>query len=150
MRKFLTLSIMAAALTCVSHQQASAWHNLHLKIGMDWSWQSGNNKWLWGLMSSGEPMAPLPSHHMTPVYPQYYGPQPVVQYALPHHTPATQNQGRSGAPNDQPASTVRQAWYSTSYYYGYGVQPVNYYYSGYGYAAPSYYYYSAPSYWYGY
>jgi hypothetical protein len=53
MKKLLGLSMVALALTAVSAPRASAWCNTHFSVGLNWSYQSGNNSWLWGALRNG-------------------------------------------------------------------------------------------------
>ena len=54
MKKFLMIGALALGLAAVSGQEASAWIKCNFSVGLNWSWESGNNSFLWGLWSSGQ------------------------------------------------------------------------------------------------
>src|SRR5437763_1735249 len=53
-KKFLMIGALALGLAAVSGQEASAWIKCNFSVGLNWSWESGNNSFLWGLWTSGQ------------------------------------------------------------------------------------------------
>lgn len=60
MKKLLPIGLLAVSIAALSQEQASAWINSRFGIGLNWSWQSGGNNFLWGLFRDGQPPAPCP------------------------------------------------------------------------------------------
>lgn len=60
MTKILPIGMLTLFLALAAHQQASAWINSRFGVGFNWSWQSGGNNLLWGLLRDGQPPAPCP------------------------------------------------------------------------------------------
>jgi hypothetical protein len=57
MKKFVAMGAMALILGTCSLQEASAWKNEKLSVGLNWSYQSGGNNLLWGVFRNGQPPA---------------------------------------------------------------------------------------------
>lgn len=53
MKKLLTISALALTLTVLAAPRASAWANFNFGVGLNLSYQSGNNRWLWGALRNG-------------------------------------------------------------------------------------------------
>jgi hypothetical protein len=53
MKKLLGLSVLALTLVAVTGQKASAWTNFNFGVGLNLSWQAGNNSCCWGLWNNG-------------------------------------------------------------------------------------------------
>jgi hypothetical protein len=167
-KKFLIVGALALGLVFVGQQRASAWIKFNVGFGFNWTFESGNNCWLWGLFRNGQlPGSPTDAccgqgcgfggfGHGFGGYDMGYG----GYYGDVHtgsHAPAQQNpqgeqkNGDSGKttsayyPGYQPVgySYPAQGYYPSSGYSSPGYYP-SYGYSGYGYGA-----YQAPSYWYG-
>ena len=179
MKKFLMFGALALGLAAVSEQEASAWIKCNFSVGLNWSWESGNNSFLWGLWSSGQ----VPGYPTDAYNGHYAAPSPyagmmggAVPYAdhggyAPH--------GGSGFVAPPPGQTVEPPTgkgtipppaqpTATSQYGASGYQPVGYYQApayyqapnyntpSYGYGSQGYYGYGSygnyqvPSYWYGY
>jgi hypothetical protein len=54
MKKMFAASALAVCLALASQQQASAWVNSKLAVGLSWDMSCGNNSMGWGLFSSGQ------------------------------------------------------------------------------------------------
>lgn len=156
MKKIISLSAFALTVVLLTHQQASAWHNIRFRTGIDFNWQSGGNTWFWkaftGATSPHQPGHALWQHDYGMPPPMVVGQPPVhasaapaVQFQAPAPTPA--NDGDSSASVQDTSRLTSYPSYGYQSYYpqsSYGYQPVGYYYPDYSY------YYGAPSYWYGY
>ena len=179
MKKFLTIGALTLGLAAFSQQEASAWIKCNFSVGLNWSWEAGNNNYLWGLVRTGQ----------VPGYPTDYGysahgspspyagmmgggmvaPPPVAYDGghMPHGAPGfvappPQTVEPPAGKSAAPAQPTTASYYGTN-----GYQPVNYqvpsYYQAPNYSTPSYGYYGsqgyygygsygnyqAPSYWYG-
>jgi hypothetical protein len=173
-KKFLTIGALALGLAAVSQQEASAWIKCNFSVGLNWSWESGNNSFLWGAWTSGQvpgyPTDAYNGHHAAPS--PYAGMMGgAVPYAdhggyAPH--------GGSGFVAPPPGQTPEPPTHkngstsapASAYYGSNGYQPVGYYqtpasyYQAPSYGTPSYGHYGSqgsygygsqvPSYWYGY
>jgi hypothetical protein len=53
MKRLLGFGMLALALSAVSAPRASAWTNVHFGVGLNFSYQGGNNTSLWGLWRNG-------------------------------------------------------------------------------------------------
>jgi hypothetical protein len=177
MKKLLGIGALALALVAVSAPKASAWTNFHFGIGLDISYQAGNNCFLWGLWRNGPAgnETPLgPCFGCCPGYPGCFGygaafAGPVYGgpiYADPAYAgaPAGMNGQNSNwvapPPNPQPPTNKDKKKNSNeptattvpaSYYQPVGSYPTAPYSYG-AYTQPGYYgngYFQAPSYWYG-
>jgi hypothetical protein len=164
MKKLLGISMMALVLAAVSAPRASAWANFNFGVGLNLSFQSANNCWLWGAIRNGPtgmegsnwaygPAPGLGGMCATPYYNAGYAypygaavtaPAPAVTTApaptwvAPAPTP--------GAKKDNaPAGTQRSSYFQPVAYPGANT------YAPTGYSAypqsPA--YFQAPSYWYG-
>jgi len=165
MKRLLGVSVLALVLAAVAAPRADAWANFHLGVGFDLSYQSGNNRWLWGLLRNGPTGVEYPNWAYGPIFdqwgnfgglnsnvppPGYYGGYPAHDAASPGVTD-TPPSWTAPAPTPGKSTTPNSGQKSTYF------QPVAYPYAdysqfGYSYGAPSYYgaaYYQAPSYWYG-
>src|SRR4051794_11744784 len=58
MKKILLGGIAALAVVLATEKQASAWINSRFSVGLNWSYQSGGNNFLWGLFRNGQPPGP--------------------------------------------------------------------------------------------
>ncbi len=58
MKKFLVTGALALSIAALSQQQASAWTNFRVGLGLNLGWQSGGNNWLWGAFRNGQPPGP--------------------------------------------------------------------------------------------
>ncbi len=54
MKKFLIAAALAVGVAALSLQPASAWIKFNFSAGINWTWESGNNSFLWGLWTSGQ------------------------------------------------------------------------------------------------
>jgi hypothetical protein len=142
MKKFVTLSALAAALLLATEQQASAWSKVNFSCGLNLNWVCSGNSFLWGAYRS----SPLPGNpELAPMFNGnggcfngfngsygYSGDCGPYEYA--------QGQGAAAptAVAGQPAN-IKAVDYQSMGYYGTG---------GY-YPTADYNYYQAPSYWYG-
>ncbi len=175
MKKFLTIGALALGLAAFSQQEASAWIKCNFSIGLNWSWEAGNNNYFWGMIRTGQvPGYPTDyqqsAHVPTPSpYAGMMGAAPPMVYGdghAPHGAPGFTPpppqtvEPPAGKAPAQPTTT-------TSQYYNTGYQPVGYqapsYYQAPNYNTPSYNYYGyqgyygygsysnhqVPSYWYG-
>jgi hypothetical protein len=169
-KKFLIISALALGLAAVVEQEASAWIKCNFSVGLNWSWESGNNSFLWGAWTSGQvPGWPTDAWNGTHANPSPYtmmGGGPVVYgdhggypppgphgdngfVAPPPGQTAEPPAGKGGGtpPPPQPTTTGQ---YGTN-----GYQPVGYYqapasyYQAPNYSTPSYGYYGGQGY-YGY
>jgi hypothetical protein len=173
-KKFLIMAGLALGVAAVSSQQASAWIKCNFSVGLNWSWESGNNSFLWGLWTSGQapgyptdvgcnPFCP-PGYAFGgfpggPAYgdfgghaPAYNG-EPPQGYTAPAPTPA--DKGKEGGTSTQSTSWYGNSAYQPASYYQapsyYPQAPAAYYpsYNSYG-GYSGYGYSQVPSYWYGY
>ena len=175
MKKLLGIGTLALALTALATPRASAWSNFHFGVGLDISYQAGNNCFLWGLFRNGptgfEPgnwaYGPGPGF-----FPNGFGgpaPAPAYGYGDPGYAAAPAPGWTAPPPRPQPPpakkdnkgdSDQARTMYSSSYYQAVSYPQASYPQAGYNYgqAYPyggSYYpygagsYYHAPSYWYG-
>ncbi len=55
MKKIFVAALLAVSAIALSQQEASAWINSRIGIGMNWDWQSGGNSLLWGAWRDGQP-----------------------------------------------------------------------------------------------
>jgi hypothetical protein len=162
-KKILVLGVMAVALLAVSQQRASAWIKCNFSIGLNFSFESGNNCWFWGLFQNGQaPGYPtdVSCHGCCPSAGAYaysalgfdHGSHAYADY---HQAAPSQPQGEQANPPSGRHSDTHTAWYGNRNYQpaGYSYQapsyPQGYGYQGYGYYG-SYGYSQVPSYWYGY
>jgi hypothetical protein len=173
------IGALALGLAAVSVQEASAWIKCNFSVGLNWSWESGNNSILWGAFANGQvPGYPTDfSHTGFTTVPNPYammggGPVPYGDHGgyAPH--------GGNGFVAPPPGQTAEPptgkngtaAPTTTSQYGASGYQPVGYYqtpasyYQAPSYSSPSSGYYGSqgsygygsygnyqvPSYWYGY
>jgi hypothetical protein len=154
MKKLLVMGVLGLSLALITEDKASAWVNAKFGVGLNWSWQSGGNNFLWGAFRNGQPPGPdvaYPGQHpgfqQAPFNPQHYGPQDFQYFGGA--------QPRNGNPAAQPAPTAPTAqqnvsWYGSSLYQPVSYSPANYPNSMYNYPTQSYYgSYQVPSYWYG-
>jgi hypothetical protein len=176
-KKFLIIGALALGLAAVSVQEASAWIKCNFSIGLNWSWESGNNSFLWGLWSSGQvpgyPSDAFNGFHANPSpYVGMGGPMPYGDHG--GYAPPAPHGGNGfvapppGQTAEPPTGKNGNTGASTSQYGASGYQPVGYYqapayyqtpsygspsygsYGGQGYGYGSYGNYQVPSYWYGY
>ncbi len=160
MKKILALGTLALSVALCSEQQASAWLNCKFGIGLNWSWQSGGNNFLWGAFRNGQPPGPegaYPGQHpggpgpgypppgTFPTTPPFYGPHDFQYFG---RQPNGNGQESAPAAQQTPASNQISGYASSPF------QPVSY--NPYYYNNMSYYpsqspygTYAAPSYWYG-
>lgn len=163
MKKFAIAGLLALGLLACPQQQADAWIKVQFGVGLNFSFESGNNSWFWGAFNNGQipgyPTNVPIGHH----YGHGYGGYP-MDYGYPassddgHHT--GQDQGADPKQKSNGSQSQTQAYrypsnygtyqpvsYQPSYYYPQAnyYQP-SYYYPSYGYG---YGYSSVPSYWYG-
>lgn len=156
MKRFLSVGLLALGVVFASQRPAHAWINAKFSVGLNWSWQSANNSFLWGAWQSG------PSHggfiggdYGYPGYgggylfdggmatPSYYG-APAAPADPKKSSDGKDSKGMTGLFNTIPS------WYGGNVYQSAswpGHTPAYYpnYNAGY-YYYPSYAY---PSYWYG-
>jgi hypothetical protein len=123
MKKLLSAGLLAVLVALATGRPADAWINARFSVGLNWSWQSGNNCLLWGVFRNGA----LPDE-LT------YG----MHYGGPAGVPGQQPFpwfGNATPPNNnmpQAAEYATPAGYGYgSYYYQTGYQP-SYYGTGYG------------------
>lgn len=160
MKKFLVIGLLALGLTALSQQQASAWYRINFSAGLNFSFESGNNSFLWGLFTNGQ--SPGGITDAAPWgHPWGYHPYPVY-YAYPVYvsSPAPYYAASHGSHHYQTAEPPRHKEPAqTSWHYNGNYQAVGYSYpaANYGYQIPNYYpssgyygSYQVPSYWYGY
>jgi hypothetical protein len=177
MKRFLVLGPLALTLALLSGQTASAWVNFKFGAGVNWSWQSGGNNFLWGFFRNGQPPGPdvaYPPNGHAPGYPPGYGgypgyppqatfpgnPTPYGPFDFQYfghqpgmgHDAAQQPQSAPANPQTPVAGQNTQvSWYGNGAY-----QPVSYSHTSF-YSNPWQYpvsssngtYNQAPSYWYG-
>lgn len=173
MKKLFFAGLLALSFLATSQQQAAAWVKINFGVGLNFSYESGNNSWFWGAFNNGQ-VPGYPTNvpvglHYGHGFGGYYGGYDMGGYYGGydqgyygggyggHHQQGGDKKQEQG--NKQDDNQVRRSGngyvsyqpvsYQPSYYYqqpSYYSQP-NYYYPSYGYG---YGYYSAPSYWYGY
>lgn len=82
MKKILPISLLTLCFAALTQDQASAWINSRFGIGLNWSWQSGGNNFLWGLFRDGQPPCPGPVPGCAPPFlpggPMPGGPMPGI------------------------------------------------------------------------
>jgi hypothetical protein len=141
MKKILTLGLLAVVAALASSQSANAWTNCKFSIGLNWSCQSGNNNFLWGLWHNGQVPEDGYGPGHGPAYnalPPGYGPAyPPGTQPFPFYGTNRQQQNQQNMPTaTNSTSYYHQASYQPSY-------PAQYTPASYGYSYPGYYY---PSY----
>jgi hypothetical protein len=57
-KKWTLMGALALSIAAVSGQQASAWYKVGFSAGVNFTWESGNNSYLWGAWRSGN----IPGH----------------------------------------------------------------------------------------
>jgi hypothetical protein len=167
MKKLLGIAALALVLAAVSAPRASAWTNFHFGVGLDISYQAGNNNFMWGLFRNGPagyetPLGPGCGAGACAGYPGYgygpaafaapvYGGAPVVNgqapnWVAPPPNPQPPAKDKKATDSDTVRTTVPAAYYQTTPApYGYGAYTPSYY--GTGYYPYSTGYSQAPSYW---
>ena len=125
MKKVLATGLLAIALIAMSQQQASAWINARLGVGVNLGWQSGGNCFFWGVWHNGEHpgQAGHHGHHHGEWAPPVYLP-----YVWVGHHPHGHASYPVPGPVDNFAMTPFQSptytpptyyyYYPASYYYG--------------------------------
>jgi hypothetical protein len=154
MKKILTIGLLALPTALITEQPASAWCNFKFGCGLNISWQSGGNNFLWGLFRSGQPPCSeggFPGYPGYPAYnPNHYGPDEFQYFGYQQKNGNRTAPAQASPASTQPANNNHAAWNGNPAY-----QPVSYsapennpyyYYSSY---PQSYYGYQVPSYWYG-
>lgn len=63
MNKTILTAGLALLLPAFCVESASAWVNGQFGVGVNWTYQSGGNNFLWGVFRNGQPPAPAGSHH---------------------------------------------------------------------------------------
>jgi hypothetical protein len=132
MKKMLVGSVLALAVTLVSQQNASAWHEFRFGVGFDICYRGGGNCWSFSL-----------SHYNAP-YPDccpnggglFVPAASFVGAGYGHAYADNGSNWQAPAPAQTAPASLPQAY---SPYYNSGYQPVGYY-PGYA---------QAPGYWYG-
>jgi len=118
MKKFLTVGALALTVAAFFHQNAFAWVNARFGVGLNYSYQSGGNNFLWGVFRNGQPGAPDCGYH----YPSAGFPMMSHATAGPMAFPPAMNfQAPVPTPASAPAVPHSQLWNN---YPGY--QTVNY------------------------
>src|SRR5262249_55436505 len=136
MNKFPAAGALALTAVVAAAPEAPAWINFKFGAGVNWSWQSGGNNFLWGLFRNGQPPGPDGPHG--PGYPgrlpgkspnygpqefQYFGGQPGgagygMQYpTAPEAAPPSQTPGAPVALY-HPATWHGQHAYQMASWYG--------------------------------
>lgn len=138
MKKLLVVGVLALSAVLLSRQDASAWVNTRFGIGLNWSYQSGGNNFLWGAFRNSQPPGP----EYGSVFPgPGYGPAYHGHAYAPAVTPAPVYASPVDATPEPPYAPVGgQTWnyngsnyqtvtfpspYAMPYYY-----PASYYYFG--------------------
>jgi hypothetical protein len=157
-KKSLVIGLLALGLSALSQQQAAAWTKFNFSVGLNLSWESGNNNFLWGLFRDGQaPGYPTdvlgyPHQFANQGYYPMYMHYPVAEYAAAQSLPAPRHYQTPEPPRQNAPQTT---WYQNSNTH----QPVGYHYPSVNpyYQTPSYYPswghyggHQVPSYWYGY
>src|SRR5262249_44155088 len=99
MKRLLVAGALALMAVVAAASEAPAWINFKFGAGINWSWQSGGNNFLWGLFRNGQPPGPEgfgfpgPTPHYGPQEFQYFGGQPGggtygMQYPAPESAPS--------------------------------------------------------------
>jgi hypothetical protein len=129
MKKILAAGLLAIALIAASQQQASAWINARIGVGVNLGWQSGDNCFCWGAWHNG----PYPGgsdyhhgHHHGVMEPPVYVPFIWVGHGQGHgHAPVpppvafdTFSMAPMQYPYAAPPAPTYYYYYPASYYYG--------------------------------
>ena len=142
MKRFLIIGALALGLVAMSRQEASAWIKCRFSVGLNWSWDSGNNNFLWGFMKNGQvpgyptdfyaggasmpppsPYAGMMGGGMVGGYPDMGGHAPTGGPGFVAPAPSQTQEPPTGKGNNSPAPGQPTAvnWYGNSSY-----QPVGY------------------------
>jgi hypothetical protein len=119
MKKVLVAGMLAVCMIALSQQQASAWTNTRIGIGLNWGWSSGGNNLGWGLIRGAQPPGPE-LYQGNPSYPQY---GPFSQQSPQSSLPIQVEQ-----PTYQPSQAGPGMNYGTPYQFATYPRPVYYYY----------------------
>lgn len=160
MKKVLAIGLLTVALAAASQQEASAWVKWNFSAGINFSYESGNNSWLWGAFKNGQvPGYPTDGYYTGPcgAANSFGCPPGGASYGMPYNfgyaAAPTSGDWQAPAPAPAPAApkkTEQAYWYGNQHY-----QPAVYYYpaaNNYYYQPPqqfNYYQQQVPSYWYG-
>lgn len=63
MKKSILTAGLALLLSAWFSEPAQAWRSSKFGVGLNWSYQSGGNNFLWGFFRNGQPPAPTPPPH---------------------------------------------------------------------------------------
>src|SRR5262245_22685467 len=143
MKRFLVVGVVALGVVLATQQQAPAWINFKMGVGLNWHWQSGGNNILWGVFHDGQP--PGPDYNGG--HPYHNGGHPYPNGGHDNRFFFAQGGAIPTAPQTQatPSPVNPAAGYYPATYSGQNVyQPVSYYPPS-NYAYPYY-----PAYWQGY
>jgi hypothetical protein len=124
MKKVLAVGFLAIACIALSQQEASAWINSRFGVGLNWDFQSGGNRFGWGLWRNGQPPGPEyfgqgGGHGYGPGFQNFGAPMPHMHHG--HH------HGAIDMPATEPAYAAPSYNYPPPYQFATYPRPVYYY-----------------------